>query len=195
MEYRLGLTAEPFLYNESKSVAILKMNGNNKEEIKRKVIEDNIFQHKKTQSCKRSFLPVWTRVESLNNELLEVLINSDTRTSKLVLLYAIMKTDRLVFEFINEVYKDKIILMKDTITNNDFEFFFEQKSMQSEVLLKASDSTKAKLKQVVFKIMIDAGIIEKNGTDKKIVKPYINDNLKKLFLEDNGKIYLEAIGG
>ena len=131
----------------------------------------------------------------MNNELLEVFINSDTRTSKLVLLYAIMKTDRLVFEFINEVYKDKIILMKDTITNNDFEFFFEQKSMQSEVLLKASDSTKAKLKQVVFKIMIDAGIIEKNGTDKKIVKPYINDNLKKLFLEDNGKIYLEAIGG
>lgn len=195
MEYRLGLTAEPFLYNESKSVAILKMNGNNKEEIKRKVIEDNIFQHKKAQSCKRSFLPVWTRVECLNNELLEVFINSDTRTSKLVLLYAIMKTDRLVFEFINEVYKDKIILMKDTITNNDFEFFFEQKSMQSEVLLKASDSTKAKLKQVVFKIMIDAGIIEKNGTDKKIVKPYINDNLKKLFLEDNGKIYLEAIGG
>lgn len=195
MEYRLGLTAEPFLYNESKTLAILVEKGESKEEIKKKVLEDNIFQHKKIESSKRSFLPVWSRVEILNKDLLNLFINSDTNTSKLILLYAIMKTDRLVFEFINEVYKDKILLMQEVITNNDFDFFYEQKAMQSSILLKASDSTKAKLKQVVFKIMLDAGIIEKSGKDKKITKPYINDTLRKLIINDNGKIYLEAIGG
>ena len=39
-------------------------------------------------------------------------VHCDIETSKYILLYAIMKTDRLVKDFIMEVYKDKLLMRK-----------------------------------------------------------------------------------
>lgn len=196
MNYSLTLTAEPLLYPESKVVAGLMEENKDKESIYKEIMENNLFQHKKQGSQKRVFSPVWRRLNAINKELLELFIDSDSQTSRLILLYSIMKTDRLVFDFINEVYKDKLFLRQNKIENKDFEFFYEQKSMQDEKLLNASETTKYKIKQVMFKIMIEAGILEKDLSNEKIIKkPYINNNLKKLIIEDGGEIYLKAIGG
>lgn len=51
----------------------------------------------------------------MNKEMLEAFIYSDLETSKYILVYAIIKTDKLVRDFIFEVYKEKLLMREDLI--------------------------------------------------------------------------------
>ena len=86
-------------------------------------------------------------------EMLEEFVCSDIETSKYILLYTIMKTDRLVRDFVIEVYKDKLYMRKEYIEKFDIDNWYEEKKILSKTLNEKSDTTSAKLKQVIMKIL------------------------------------------
>ena len=65
---------------------------------------------------------------------------------------------------------------------SDYEFFFESKAEWHEELDKLKESTKIKLKQVLFKIMKDAEIIT---ADNVIIPGLITEELTKAFVTDD----------
>ena len=124
-DYSTKLTAEPFLYNETKIIGEYLLSGENVQELKRKNIEENLIKHKKQGSVKRTNAPIFRRLEAMNNDILENFVYSDVETSKYLLVYAIMKTDKLVRDFIIEVYKDKIIMRNEYIEKYDIDRWYE----------------------------------------------------------------------
>ena len=58
----------------------------------------------------------------LDEQLINKLINGDSTTIKQIIIYSIMKSDRFFFEFMDEVYKDKIILREFKIKYNPKRF-------------------------------------------------------------------------
>ena len=181
-DYSAKLTGEPFLYNETKIIAEFLLNGENSRELKKRNIEENLIHHKKSGSVKRVNAPIFRRLSVLNNDLLNDFVYSDIENSKYILLYAIMKTDKLVRDFIIEVYKDKLLMRKEYIEKFDIDNWYEEKCILSETLKYRSDATAAKLKQVIMKILQDSGLVLK--------EKYIRQ------LDVNGDIeYAKAIGG
>ncbi len=77
-------------------------------------------------------------------------------TQKNINLICVLKTDRLFFEFLYEVYREKVILGIDTIENIDMRIFFNQKEMQSEEVAQWVDITKKRLSNIYTNYMIDA---------------------------------------
>lgn len=195
-DYSAKLTGEPFLYNETKIIGEYLLSGENAQELKRKNIEENLIKHKKLGSIKRANAPIFRRLEIMNNEILENFVYSDVETSKYLLVYAIMKTDKLVRDFIVEVYKEKIILRNEYIEKYDIDRWYEIKKESSILLKSKSEITNNKLKQVIMKILQDSGLVAKETNKKfRIIKPILNDKFINL-LEDNGDIeYAKAIGG
>ena len=63
--------------------------------------------------------------------MLNDFVYSDIETSKYILLYAIMKTDKLVRDFIFEVYKDKLLMRKEYIEKFDINNWYEEKCILS----------------------------------------------------------------
>lgn len=185
LEYNVGLTGESFLYNETKIMAKMILEGENVENLKKRNIKENLMQHKATGSLSRVNGPVFRRISVLDEKLLQEFIKPDLDTSKFILLYAIMKTDKLVFDFVNEVYKEKLILKKEYVYKYEFDKFYEEKILFSEKLKNASDSSKNKIKQVIFKILVDAGLLKKEKDKFKVVRPL----LKQWFID-----FLEAKG-
>jgi len=194
-DYSAKLTAEPFLYNETKIIARYLLDGENEKKLRKRNIEENLIKHKKIGSVKRVNAPIFRRLMVMDKEMLEEFVNSDIETSKYILLYAIMKTDKLVRDFIIEVYKDKLFMRKEYIEKFDIDNWYEEKCMLSQILRERTESTSAKLKQVIMKILQDSGLLIKEKNRFKIVRPLLKEKYISM-LDRNGDMeYAKAIGG
>ena len=152
-DYSAKLTAEPFLYNETKIIAQYLLDGISPEELKRKNVEENLIKYKSSKSVVRVNSPIFRRLNVMDSEMLDEFVHTDIETSKYILLYTIMKTDRLVRDFVVEVYKDKLLMRKDYIEKFDIDNWYEEKCILSNTLRERTESTAAKLKQVIMKIL------------------------------------------
>lgn len=194
-KYSAKLTGEPFLYNETKIIAEYILNGENVDILKQRNIEENLIKHKSIGSIKRTNSPIFRRISALDIDTLKEFVNSDIETSKYILLYAIMKTDRLVLDFIQEVYKDKLLMKKEYIEKFEIDNWYEEKCVLSQSLKEKTEKTANKLKQVIMKILADSGLIIKEKTRFKIVRPLLKEKYISL-LDKNGDIeYARAMGG
>ncbi|WP_437344567.1 BrxA family protein [Terrisporobacter glycolicus] len=75
------------------------------------------------------------RLNTLDKYLIDLLPNSNLEVSKQVITYSIMKSDQCFFDFMNEIYKDKIILKNFKIKNSDLKVFINKKQEQIQLLL------------------------------------------------------------
>lgn len=193
-QYSAKLTSEPFLYNETKTLASYLLNGESVDSLKKRNIEENLIQHKSIISVKRTSSAIFRRLAVLNNDMLYEFVNSDIIISKYILVYAIMKTDNLVKDFIKQIYYDKILLMKDYIEKIEIDNWFERIYADSN-LNTISETTKYKLKQVTMRIMMDSGLVAKEDERYRIIIPILNDKFKKLLSDANDIEYYKILGG
>ena len=133
-------------------------------------------------------------LEYLDDYLIEQLANSPYSTAALLSLYALMKTDRMTFEFMNEVIKDKIELMNYRLTDIELNQFILCKAQQSELVAKWKDSNKIQVKSALRKIITDAGIIRDLGSVLMIMPPILDKQIYNHIVELGDKKYLEAMG-
>ena len=194
-DYSAKLTAEPFLYNETKILAQYLLNGISPEELKRKNIDENLIKYKSPKSIVRVNSPIFRRLNVMDREMLDEFVHTDIETSKYILLYTIMKTDKLVRDFVIEVYKDKLYMRKEYIEKFDIDNWYEEKCILSKTLRERTESTSAKLKQVIMKILQDSGLVIKEKNRFKIVRPLLKEKYISM-LDKKGDIeYAKAIGG
>lgn len=191
-EYSGKLTGESFLLYEFKIVAKLKKEGFSDKYIRKMVLEENLFQYKFKSSITRRLTPLLQRVNIIDDTLIDMLIDDPLGNGVVINLYAIMKNDRLFFEFMNEVVKEKLQNTYEIIEKKDINIYFEQKAEQNEIITKWSDATIQKLKQVIKKILSEAKVINlKTGEVHKLI---MSQELKEYLIKIGDKKYVVAMG-
>ena len=195
MEYKSTIKSRPYLYKETKKAVSLINKGLDVDGIKGNSLEDNIFQLESESRKKEVASIITSRIKVLDSYILNKIENSNIETSKILVLYAIAKTDRLFFEFLNEVYKEKIVLKDFYIRDKDFSVFFQSKKEQSEKVASWSEYTFKKLKQVYIRILFESGLIGNQKGDREIVVPIIDSDVKEYLYEIGSKPYADAILG
>jgi acetone carboxylase gamma subunit len=195
LKYTSILKSRPFLYLELKKASRLKLQGLSDEEIKIKAIEENIFAVN-TEARKREIAStVIKRIQVLDDYILQKIINGSLQTSKQLAIYSILKTDRLFFEFMKEVYREKILLKDFIITDKDFNIFFRRKAEQSEKIASWKDYTFYKLKQVYKRVLSEAGFIKNEKKDIEIIPQIIEEDVIKHLKDIGDIVYLEVMLG
>ncbi len=194
-DYSAKLTAEPFLYNETKTLATYLLKGESEETLKRRNIEENLIKYKSAKSIARVNSPMFRRLNVMDKNMMEEFVNSSIDNSKYILLYTIMKTDRLVREFVLDVYKYKLIMRKEYIEKFDIDNWYEEKCSLSTTLKEKSEQTSAKLKQVIMKIMQDSGLVIKEKNRFKIIRPLLKETYINMLDRKGDLEYAKAIGG
>jgi len=193
-EYSANLTGEPFLYFELKQVAGLILAGLSTAEIRTKVFTENLFQYDTNKSTDKILRATLKRVAFLDNTLLKLLVQGSLPTSKLVALISIMKTNRLFFEFMEEVYCEKVRIREKGLELRDFRIFFHNKAEQSPKVAAWQEYTLKKLSQVYSKILFEAGLI--NSTTKKMLTPpALEEELAAHLHRTGGQRIVKAITG
>lgn len=195
LKYSSTIKSRPYLYLELKKALSLKLQGISSDKIKDKAIKENIFSMNSENRKKEIASTILSRMKVLDEFLMDKIVNGTLETSKQVALYALLKTDLLFFEFMNEVYKEKYLLNDLVITDKDFNIFFQRKAEQSERVASWKDYTYYKLKQVYIRILYEAGFIEKIDKENKIKPPIIEREVIDYLSNKNDEVYIEVMLG
>lgn len=191
--YSAKLTGESFLLYEFKIVAKLKLEGHSDKEIRKMVMEENLFQYKFKSSISRRLTPLIQRVNLLDDKLINMLIDEPLTDGVVINLYAIMKNDKLFFEFMNEVVAEKLRVSESYLEKKDINIFINEKKEQSEDVAKWTDQTIAKIKQVMFKILAESGILEDKKSGK-LSRVLIEEELRDYIISIGDATYIKAMG-
>ncbi|AUB61429.1 hypothetical protein BK009_03415 [Methanobacterium subterraneum] len=193
MKYSAGLISKSYWYLESKKTAKYMLDGLSRKQIVELAISDNIYQVESEYRSKTIANSIYTRLISLPEDILEAIVNSDITTSKILVLISIMKTDRLFFEFMHEVFRNKVITGDLTIEERDLNIFFDGKKIQSEIIDKWVYTTIRSLKSGYLKMITESGLY--NYESKEIKLPIFDYKVQQLLLENDLAPYLYAITG
>ena len=195
LKYKSLIKSMPFLYIETKKAAALKISGLSDSETVSIALTENIFQLN-TESRKREIAAtIMKRISVLDKYLLEKLVNGSLDTCKQIALYSLLKTDRLFFEFMLEVYREKYLIKDFLMKDADFSIFFQRKAEQSEIVASWTEYTYYKLKQVYKRILREAGFIKKQKVTIEINRPIIEKELSDHLKALGEHIYLKAMLG
>lgn len=193
--YSAGLMSQSFWFIEFKKVIKLISEGKSEDEIKQMCIEENLFGAAKEYRAKRMYGYIWNRVKKLDKTLMELFLNSDLATQKIINLVAIIRSDRLFFEFVFEVYREKNIIGTQVLEDTDANIFFKNKEIQSEDIAAWKDTTKRKLRQVYFNYLIDANLLTVVDKKKTITPPILDIALERYLETCGDSAIIKAITG
>lgn len=178
-KYSAGLMSQSFWFIELKKTVKLISDGKTDDEVKAMCLDDNLYGAAKDYRAKRMYGYIINRVRTLDNEMLNLFISSDLATQKIIALISILKTDRLFFDFVFEVYREKIILGIPFLEDSDVRIFFKNKEEQSEDVEKWNESTKVKLKNCYLNFMTDANLLSDCEKQHQITPPILDVALER----------------
>ena len=184
-KYSSGLVSESFWFIEVKKIIKLRHDGKTWDDIKVLCLEDNLLGISKEYRAKRIFGYLKNRIEVIEDGLVEVFIHGDLNTQKIINIIAMAKRNRLFFEFLYEVYREKIQLGAIELKDSDINIFFKNKQDQDEDVSKWTDVTLRRLRSSYMNFLTDAGLLTISGKQKKITPPILDVTLEN-YLKDNG---------
>ena len=195
MEYSAGLTSKLFWLQEARKTASYIVNGYDKAAIKAIAWEENIYQVKVEYRAYEVLNGTYRRVSLLPLEILKTFITCDIETAKVLNLISILLDSRLFFEFMYEVFDEKIRLGEKEITDRDLNVFFSDKAMQSETVAGWTDTAIKKLKQCFTRMMFEAGLLESSAKPRTIKAIHIDYRTEELLIANGFEAYLKAVKG
>lgn len=193
LQYSSSLNGASFLLFELKQVIKLKKEGLLNTEIRKKVIEDNIFQVANKNRINRSLPSVMKRADVIDEILAKHMMEGSLEDSKLINLYAIMKTDLLFFEFMREVISEKLQNNNLSLEKKDINIFFTVKSEQNEQVRNWSDINIEKLKRAYMQVLFESGLLKERKSNE-LTRLLIDDQLKEHLKNIGDSKYLQAMG-
>lgn len=194
--YSAGIMSESPWFLEFKKLVQLYHSGLNSDEVRKRCIDENVFGMQTERRVVSTFQYLNRRYQFMDETLVELFCDSDLSTQKLINLIAVVSGDRLFFEFLNEVYREKCILGFDTIETSDVNTFFRNKSVESEELAKWKETTFKQVRNGFLNFMLDANLLRKETRGQYLLTPPIPDIALERYLQYNGKeSLLKAITG
>ena len=160
-DYNGGLTREQFLFYEIRIVAKLILEGYSRDEIQEKVQDENLFQFPTERMVKNLTSTCFKRIDALDSEeMVYQLANAPAEAAKQVNLYAMMKYNRIVWDFMTTVIGEKFRTQEFEFSRKDLNVFFIQLQEQNDQVADWSDSTINKIKQVLTKMLVECGYLD-----------------------------------
>ena len=194
-EYSAGMVKLSFWFAEFRKVIELLSNGKTLPEIKQMNVQENIFSAPTQARAIQIFNTVSTRVKGLDTSFYAVFAKSDISTQKFIALIAVMQTDSLFFDFVYEVYREKLILGIDELADSDVGIFFKNKQLQSEKVAKWTDYTLKRLGTCYKTMLMEAGLIDQGTGMRKILKPILDKALEECLKVKGMETTLRALTG
>ena len=194
-EYSAGMVKLSFWFAEFRKVIELLSSGKTLREIKQMNVQENIFSAPTQARAIQIFNTVSTRVKGLDSSFYAVFAKSDISSQKFIALIAVMQTDSLFFDFVYEVYREKLILGIDELADSDVGIFFKNKQLQSEKVAKWTDYTLKRLGTCYKTMLMEAGLIDQGTGTRKILKPILDKDLEECLKINGMETTLRALTG
>ena len=124
-----------------------------------KVKGENLIQTRTQSSLYRYYFELAPRLQGLTEEQLTLLVEGTVQEQKYLLWYAICKHYAFIREFAVEVLHEKYLVFDFALTEFDYERFFNRKADWHEELAQLKDSSRVKMRTMLFRMLRDGGLV------------------------------------
>lgn len=176
--YKMSFSTGGLFLNETLAVAQLHEAGEPWSATITRALTEGSTSLPKAASQRRTLREIVNRVSTLNaNEIVYLLEEADRSDQQSLLWVATCRAYRFVREFALEVMREKYLSFHLDLPLESFDILYDAKAEWNEGLAGISPSTRAKLRQVLFRMMREANII---SDDNRILTAYVSRRLKAL---------------
>ena len=124
------------------------------------------------------------RFSVLDDLLVKELVEADIATTEFITFYSIVKNERILYDFLNEIIFSNYIKLKKYITKDEIDNFIIEKARQVEEVNKWTDATKQRMKNKIIEFSMKGGYLKKGDSDYTIVFPSVSkktvEHIKKI---------------
>lgn len=120
---------------------------------------ENLLQVRTSAAATRISKELIARLELLDPEELEFLVDGSLREQGYLLWAATCRRYAFIRDFAREVLREHYLLMRRQLTTSDYDAFFNAKALWHVELDELAASTQSKLRQNLFRMLRDADLI------------------------------------
>ena len=159
--YNGSLTAEQFLFYEIRIASKLYLEGKTIEEAIDIIKKDNLFQYPTERQVSRLARACYKRLDALDNEqLVREIAFAPNEIAKQINLYAMMRYNRLVWEFMIQVIGEKYSNQDFSFSRKDLNAFFTRLQAQNDSVAAWSENTVKKIKSVLVRMLVETEYLD-----------------------------------
>lgn len=167
--YRISFTSGSLHHLESVQMAELYRDLGDWKAVRAEALRSNLLQARTERTAKTICREIIDRLKTLNEQELVFLIEADRQSQANLLWVAVCRVYRFVADFAVEVVRERFLAMKNDLSNEDFEAFFNRKAEWHDELDKTTLSTRNKLRQVIFRMLREAGLLTKENSINAVI--------------------------
>lgn len=159
--YSGTITAEQFLFYEIRIASKYYLDGVPVETATEEIKANNLFQYPTERLVSRMVRSCYKRLDALDSDMLrQELSTAPVEIAKQINLYAMMRYNRLVWDFMVGVIGEKYRSQDFSFTRKDLNAFFSHLQEQNDDVADWSELTIGKIKQVLTKILVEVQILD-----------------------------------
>ena len=185
VQYKASITREKFMFFEMRTTARLYMEGLSDKEIIEHIISENLFQYPTEKQTRSQALACIKRLRCLNDEILiKAIATKSSETAKQICLYAMMKFNRLVWDFMVTVIGEKYRTNNLSFGRIDLNVYFIRLQEQIDSVAGWSEETIAKAKQVLLRLLVENEYLD--STKSNHLNPVWINSILESAIRDHG---------
>lgn len=161
--YALSFTSGALLTREALVAAPIYLQERDWAVTRARMRDENVLQARTTQSNTRMLGGLIPRLQVLTDVELEIVADGTSTERDHLMWVSACRRYLLIGEFAEEVLRDRFLTLAGTVTYDDFDSFYRGKALWHDELAAVTELSYKKARQVVFKMMVDAGLLTSQG--------------------------------
>tara|TARA_R100000687_G_C6429737_1_gene155067 strand:+ start:65 stop:847 length:783 start_codon:yes stop_codon:yes gene_type:complete len=157
-----NFTKASLIVPETQAVARLLLEYPDAERWRQAIEVDNVLQAKTVNTAKSYANIARMRLETMTEELWDVIANAERPTAVQAILACALKFSPMLAEFMRTSLADEYRRMSPVLEDRVWRSFFADMALNHRNLAEVSEGTQAKLRQNAYRILTEAGYLAKN---------------------------------
>ncbi len=158
--YNAEISAGSLMPLESKRVAALLLNNPDAAQWLDAIETQNILQKKTPATARRQATLIRKRLMTLDPQAWEMIVKRESEVANQLLLAASIKHSQLLGDFLRGVYAQSQRGLEEALSPHDWHDFLLEIAHHDSAVAGWSESTKAKLFQVIIRILVEAKFLK-----------------------------------
>lgn len=184
-KYNMSFTACPLLWQDSVKIASLYLEMGDWNLVKTFSQQHNVLQARTASALNRITREICFRLATFSKEEIGFFVEADPREQKALLWVALCRRHQFIREFSVEVLRERWISFRHELHYEDYDAFFNAKAEWDDGLDKISETTRKKLRQVLFLMLREVDLLNNiNVIQPAILSPQIIALLKQTNSQD-----------
>jgi hypothetical protein len=152
---------------------------------KAQILSSNALQCRSMGSAIRLERELRQRLDKLTVEQITLLTQATAEDRAAIAWLAVCKHILFAFEFTAEVLRDKLTAHDPVLRHSDYETYIESKALTHPELSKLTPSSKNKIRQVLMKMLTEAGLLAKETPPGMIQRPPLSPAVIRVIVSDS----------